>query len=142
MNDDVERSFAKVATNAVDQTLERSNFLANQRGAFSDQAGELGRGVFGAVALGIYDRTLDRQLATTSASAEVKQLVQAARGQFVTAPGASATAGVDRQVAQAIIKASLAESIRNVMLLAAALALGAAASGALLPRSINGQTQT
>jgi hypothetical protein len=33
-----------------------------------------------------------------------------------------------------IIKASLAESIRDIMLLAAILALGAAASGALLPR--------
>jgi EmrB/QacA subfamily drug resistance transporter len=108
--------------------------------AVASLAGLLAVAIFGAVALGIYDRALDRQLATTSASAEVIQSVQAARGQFVAAPAASATAGVDRQLARTIIKASLAESIRNVMLLAAALALGAAASGALIPRSINGRT--
>jgi EmrB/QacA subfamily drug resistance transporter len=108
--------------------------------AVASLAGLLAVAIFGAVALGIYDRALDRQLATTSASAEVKQLVQAARAQFVTAPAASATAGVDRQLAQTIIRASLSESIKNVMLLAAALALGAAASGALLPRSVKGRT--
>jgi EmrB/QacA subfamily drug resistance transporter len=108
--------------------------------AVASLAGLLAVAIFGAVALGIYDRALDRQLATISASAEVKQSVQAARGQFVTAPAASATAGVERHLAQTIIKASLSESIMNVMLLAAALALGAAASGALLPRSINRRT--
>jgi hypothetical protein len=108
--------------------------------AVASLAGLLAVAIFGAVALGIYDRALDRQLATTSASAEVKRSIQAARGQFVTAPAASATAGVEGQLAQTIIRASLSESIRNVMLLAAALALGAAVSGALLPRSINGPT--
>jgi len=108
--------------------------------AVASLAGLLAVAIFGAVALGIYDRALDRQLAMTSASAEVKQSIQAARGQFVTAPAASATAGVEGQLAQTIIRASLSESIKNVMLLAAALALGAAASGALLPRSINGRT--
>jgi EmrB/QacA subfamily drug resistance transporter len=108
--------------------------------AVASLAGLLAVAIFGAVALGIYDRALDRQLGTTFASAEVKQSVQAARGQFVTAPDASATAGANPQLAQTIIRASLSESIRNVMLLAAALALGAAASGALLPRSVIGRT--
>jgi EmrB/QacA subfamily drug resistance transporter len=108
--------------------------------AVASLAGLLAVAIFGAVALGIYDHALDRQLATTSASAEVKQSVQAARGQFVTAPDAFATAGADPLLAQTIIRASLSESIRNVMLLAAVLALGAAASGALLPHSVNGRT--
>jgi hypothetical protein len=42
--------------------------------------------------------------------------------------------GDDRQLAEMIIKGALAESIRDILLLAIILTLGAAASGALLPR--------
>jgi EmrB/QacA subfamily drug resistance transporter len=105
--------------------------------AVASLAGLLAVAIFGAVALGIYDRALDDQLRANSLSAEVRQVVQAARGQFVTAQNASDTAGADRRLAQAIIKGSRVESISNIMVLAAILALGAAATGALLPRSIN-----
>jgi hypothetical protein len=71
---------------------------------------------------------------------ELKQALQAARGHFTIAPAASGIEGVDRELARMIIKASLAESIRDIMLLAAILALGTAASAALLPRSVNEQT--
>jgi hypothetical protein len=105
--------------------------------AVASLAGLLAVAIFGAVALGIYDRALDHQLRANSLSAEVRQVVQAARGQFVTAQNAPDTAGADRRLAQAIIKGSRVESISNIMVLAAILALGAAATGALLPRSIN-----
>jgi hypothetical protein len=42
----------------------------------------------------------------------------------------------DRVASELIIKGSLAESIRFVMLVAAVLALSAAAAGTVLPRSI------
>jgi EmrB/QacA subfamily drug resistance transporter len=108
--------------------------------AVSSLAGLLAVAIFGAVSLGIYDHGLDHSLRSASVSPELKQALQAARGQFTIAPAASGIEGVDRELARMIIKASLAESIRDIMLLAAILALGAAASGALLPRSVNEQT--
>jgi len=47
--------------------------------------------------------------------------------------------GDDRQVAEAIIKTSLAESIRTVIWIAAGLALGAGAAGTLLPGRRDGR---
>ena len=53
----------------------------------------------------------------------------------VTAPALSMVQGSDRQIAETIIKGSLAKSIRVIMLVSAVLALAGAASGALLPGS-------
>jgi hypothetical protein len=102
--------------------------------AVASLAGLLAVAIFGAVALGIYDRGLERRLQASAASVELSQIIQSARGQFVTAPAAAMGTAVDRQLAERIIGGSLAESIRDIMLLAGILALGAAASGALLPR--------
>jgi EmrB/QacA subfamily drug resistance transporter len=95
--------------------------------------------IFGMLALGIYDRALDRHLQKTAVSIEVRQAVEAARGQFVTSQAAPASARTEQTLAQNIIKASLADSIRRIMMLSALLALGAAASGAMIPRSIHEQ---
>jgi hypothetical protein len=64
------------------------------------------------------------------------QAIQAAHGSFVIEPALSNAHGADRVAAEVIIKGSLAESIRSVMLIAAVLALSAAAVGTLLPRSV------
>ena len=102
--------------------------------AVASLAGLLAVALFGAVALGIYGRGLERRLQAPAASVELSQIIESARGQFVTAPPAAMSTAVDRQLAARFIKGSLAESIRDIMLLAGILALGAAASGALLPR--------
>jgi predicted MFS family arabinose efflux permease len=102
--------------------------------AVASLAGLLAVALFGAVALGIYGRGLERRLQASAASVELSQIIESARGQFVTAPPAAMSTAVDRQLAARIIKGSLAESIRDIMLLAGILALGAAARGALLPR--------
>jgi EmrB/QacA subfamily drug resistance transporter len=103
--------------------------------AVASLASLLAVATFGAVALGIYDRALDRQLAAAPASVEVTQAITAVRGKFAAGPGAPAGASADRLRAQAIIRSSLAGSIEDIMMLAAVLALGAAASGTFLPRS-------
>jgi hypothetical protein len=51
------------------------------------------------------------------------------------APALEKVQGNDRQIAEGIIKESLAKSIRSIMLICAALALAGAASSTLLPPS-------
>jgi EmrB/QacA subfamily drug resistance transporter len=92
--------------------------------------------IFGMLALGFYDRALDRHLQEATISAEARQAVEAARGQFIVPQVTRASAGAEQTAAQAIIKTSLADSIEKVMMLAALLALAAAASGAMVPRTV------
>jgi EmrB/QacA subfamily drug resistance transporter len=101
--------------------------------AVASVANLLAVAILGALALGLYDRALDESIKTKPVSGEVRQAIESAHGQFVTAPTLAAVQGDDRDVAAGIIKESLAHSIRVVMLTCAALALAAAASGALLP---------
>jgi EmrB/QacA subfamily drug resistance transporter len=101
--------------------------------AVASVANLLAVAVLGALALGLYDRALDRQLAGKSLPSEVVQAIGEAKGQFVIAPALEKVQGNDRQVAENVIKQSLAESIRYIMLVCAALALAGAASSTLLP---------
>jgi MFS family permease len=94
--------------------------------------------LLGALALVMFNRALDHRLATETVPVEVLHAVQTAHGQFVIAPALSMVRGHDREIAEALIKASLAESLEITMWVAAGLALGAAAAGALLPRRRNG----
>jgi hypothetical protein len=57
--------------------------------------------------------------------------VQASRGKFVAEPTLARLQGDDRQVADGIVRASLAGSIAHVMWLAAALALAGALCAAI-----------
>ena len=92
--------------------------------------------ILGAVALGILNHALDQHLQGATLSRGVQQAIQAAHGSFVIEPALSNATGADRLAAEVIIKGSLAEGIRSVMLVACVLALSAAAAGTLLPRSI------
>jgi predicted MFS family arabinose efflux permease len=91
--------------------------------------------IFGMLALGIYDGALDRHLQDTRISAETRQAIDAARGQFIAPKEASNTT----DAAQTIIKTSLGNSIQKIMMLAALLALGAAASGTMVPSPVRPQ---
>ncbi|MFY9695702.1 MAG: hypothetical protein WAK35_18370, partial [Xanthobacteraceae bacterium] len=59
-------------------------------------------------------------------------------GQLVIQPALANVQGADRTNAESILKASLAEGITRAMLIAAAIALGGAAAGALIPRRTKG----
>jgi hypothetical protein len=91
--------------------------------------------ILGAVALGILNHALDRHLQNATLSTGVQQAIHAAHGSFVIEPALSNVQGADRLAGEKIIKGSLAESIRSVMLITAVLAASAAAAGTLLPRS-------
>ena len=91
--------------------------------------------VLGGVAVATLDHALDRHLQGSGLSEVAKHSIQAARGQLVIEPALANIQGADRPIAELILKGSLAESIRSVMLVAAILALSAAAAGSLVPRS-------
>jgi MFS family permease len=103
--------------------------------AVASLANLLAVAVLGAAALGNYNHALDQRLATLTAPAEVREAIQEARGKFVTAGSLMRVQGDDRRTAERVVKESLADSIRLMMGIAAALALAAAVSAALGLRS-------
>jgi len=102
--------------------------------AVSSVANLLAVALLGAVALSILDHELIQNLQNPALSEGVKHAVEAGRGQLVIGPALADIHGADRANAELILKASLAESIKWVMLIAAAMALGGAAAGTLIPR--------
>jgi hypothetical protein len=93
--------------------------------------------VLGAVALNVYDRALDRHLVAKDVSVEVKAAVQESRGKFVAEPALASLQGDDRQAAEMIVRAALADSIAPVMWLAAGLALmGALCAAVTIPSGV------
>jgi len=101
--------------------------------AVASVANLLAVAVLGALALGLYDRALDREIAGRSVPSGVVRAIDDARGQFVVAPALARLQGDDRQLAESIVRESLAKSIRSIMLVCAALGLAGAASSTLLP---------
>ncbi len=99
--------------------------------AVASVASLLAVAIFGAVALADFNRALDHRLATQTVSSKVKRAVEGARGKFVIEPALATVQGEDRRVTEAIVRDSLADSIRLAMLLAAALALAGAVCAAL-----------
>jgi hypothetical protein len=108
--------------------------------AVASVANLLAIAILGAVALAILDHALAGNLQNPALSEGVKNALGAARGQLVIEPALSNVQGSDRADAALILKAALAASIKWVMLIAAAIALGAAAAGSLIPGSTKGHT--
>ncbi|MGA7957794.1 MAG: hypothetical protein WCA26_12145, partial [Xanthobacteraceae bacterium] len=103
--------------------------------AVASVANLLAVAAFGAVAILILNRLLDGQLQSQALSAAVKNAIAAAHGQLVIEPSLEGLQGDDRAAAALILRRSLAESIRWVMVMAAVMALSGAAAAALIPRS-------
>jgi predicted MFS family arabinose efflux permease len=121
----------------------RTGVASGVNNAAAALANLLAVAIFGAIALSVYDRALDRRLAVQTVSAQVTAAVHAAQGNFVAEPALAGLPGDDRQVADLIVRASLADSIALVMRLAAALALAGALCAAIalpagLPRPARG----
>ena len=136
-------SVAPLTTTVINAVpAHQTGVAAGINNAASSVANLLAIAILGALALGVYNRALVKNLETKVVSGEVRRAVEVAKGQFVIAPALSTVQGDDRQVAEMIIKGSLAESIRFAMLVSALLALAGAASGALLPRSRQDQTNS
>ncbi len=114
---------------------DRAGVASGVNNAAAAVANLLAVAVLGAVALAVYDHELDRHLAAQTVSAKVNTAVQAAHGAFVAEPALASLQGADRQAADMIVRAALADSIALVMWLAAGLALtGAACAASTIPR--------
>jgi len=100
--------------------------------AVASVANLLAVAILGAVALAVFNHALDQLITTQSMSADVVQALTAARGKFVVDGGVAQLQGADRVLAESLIRQSLADGIRIVMWLAAALALASAACAALM----------
>ena len=103
--------------------------------AVASVASLLAIAIFGAVALGSFNRALDRHLEKPALSSQARQTIAQAHGKFVIETSLTSGLGEDRPVVEAIVKQSLAQAIHLVMLLAAALALAGAACAAFTIRA-------
>ncbi|HXZ60755.1 MAG TPA: MFS transporter [Steroidobacteraceae bacterium] len=91
--------------------------------------------VLGSVAVGAMSRSLERRLESPAVPREVRLVVEAARGGFVIPPLPASLPAQERWRAQAIVAASLDETVRMALWIAAALALaGALTALGTLPR--------
>jgi EmrB/QacA subfamily drug resistance transporter len=90
--------------------------------------------VLGTVSLGALDDALDRRLANARPAADVKVVVDQARGGFVIPTMPRHFTEPKRQLASEIITGSFVESIRLVMLIAAGFSLASALCAALMIR--------
>jgi MFS family permease len=107
--------------------------------AVASLASLLAIAIFGAVALGVHNNTLERQAATQPLSAQARDAIAGARGKF--AAELTTLQGKERKAAETIVRQSLGASISLVMGLAAALAFAAALCAALTMRPPETRTQ-
>jgi EmrB/QacA subfamily drug resistance transporter len=110
---------------------QRAGVASGVNNAAAAVANLLAVAIFGAIALNVFDRALDRHLAAQPVSAEVNAAVRASHGKFVAEPALAGLQAEDRQVADDIVRASLKDSIALVMWMAAALALAGALCAAI-----------
>jgi EmrB/QacA subfamily drug resistance transporter len=95
----------------------------------------------GAVALGVFNRSLDRQLTAARAPPPVAQAVQAVRGGFVFPPMPGSLSDEERNLTHSIVASSLIETVRFALWVAAALAVAAGLAAAFTVREHDDRTR-
>jgi EmrB/QacA subfamily drug resistance transporter len=86
--------------------------------------------ILGTVGIAMLNRSLDRHIVSSGASPEVRRIADNARRGFVMPGIPPNTPEQAKRVAQDVIAAAFVDTIRNVMWIAAALALASSASAA------------
>jgi hypothetical protein len=96
---------APLTTSVINAVPQRQAGTASGiNNAVASLASLLAVALFGAIALGTYNRALDRELMSPSLSAQVRQAVAQARGKFAAE---LTLQGEDRKVAQEVVRRSL-----------------------------------
>jgi len=101
----------------------RTGVASGINNAVASVGGLLVVALLGTVALGVFDRSLDRHLAEVPASSTVAQAVNSARSGFVIPAMPATLAPEERERTRAIVAASLEDTVRLALWIAAALAL-------------------
>jgi EmrB/QacA subfamily drug resistance transporter len=91
--------------------------------------------VLGTVGIATLNRSLDQHIQSSQASADVHKIADMARRGFVMPAMPAGTSEQTQRAAHAVIADSFLDTIRHVMLLAAALSLASAAAAALTIRT-------
>jgi predicted MFS family arabinose efflux permease len=131
---------APLTTSVINAVPERQAGAASGiNNAVASLASLLAIAIFGAVALGVHNHTLERQSVAQPLSAQAREAIAGSRGKF--AAELTTLQGDERKAAEAIVRQSLGTSISLVMGLAAALAFAAALCAALTMRPPERQTQ-
>jgi EmrB/QacA subfamily drug resistance transporter len=94
--------------------------------------------LLGTVALGTFDRSLDRHLAGAESSPALAQAVESARGGFVIPALPASLSGAEREQARAIIASALGDTVRLALWIACALSLASALVSALMLGAASG----
>lgn len=121
---------APLTTTVINAVEERQAGIASGiNNAVASLASLLAIAILGAIALGVHNNNLTREMATPTLSAPAREAITGARGKF----GAELPTlrGEERKATETIVRQSLGTSISLVMGLAAALAFAAALCAAL-----------
>jgi MFS family permease len=127
---------APLTTSVINAVPDRQTGVASGiNNAVAAVASLLAIAALGVVALGVFGRSLDRRLDERDLPPQVRQIVAEARGKFVTDSAKDKPQTAEQKRGHALVKESLAESLRFSILLAAALALaGAGCSVLMIPK--------
>jgi len=98
--------------------------------------------LLGSLALAAFDRSLDRAVAGHAVSPGVQTAVAAARGGFVVPPMPAGLSREQQAQAHAIVSDALVSTVRDVLLIAAALAVASALTTAATVSPRAGTTRT
>jgi EmrB/QacA subfamily drug resistance transporter len=104
----------------------RTGVASGINNAVASVGGLLVIALLGTVALGVFDRALERHLAATPASSAVAQAVRSAGSGFVMPALPATLSPAERVRTRAIVAASLEDTVRLALWVAAALALASA----------------
>jgi EmrB/QacA subfamily drug resistance transporter len=105
---------------------QRTGVASGINNAVASVGGLLVVALLGTVALGMFDRSLDRHLAQVATSPAAAQVVNSARGGFVIPAMPATLAPEERERTREIVAASLEDTARFALWVAAALALASA----------------
>lgn len=109
----------------------RTGVASGVNNAVASVGGLLAIALLGSLALGAFDRALDRNLSTMRTPATVAHAVQAARGAFAVPSMPGNLTSKERALAHAIVADSMTATVRRALWIAALLALAAALTAAV-----------